>query len=121
MKEIKVNYLINDEEYERLSKITEEYKKQGLDTTPERMFELIMTLGCIYNIDEKFKYHEWQLGLRENFLCKNKRRWDMSISEANSTSVKELETQCKEQGASLVIEGGRITGIIQEDSNVQTA
>lgn len=45
----------------------------------------------------------------------------MSINEANSTSVKELETQCKEQGTSLVIEGGRITRIIQEDSNVQTA
>lgn len=45
----------------------------------------------------------------------------MSVNEANSILVRELENKCKEQGASLVIEGGRITRIIQEDSDVQTA
>lgn len=67
MREIQVSYLINDEEYERLSKITKEYKKQGLNTKPERMFESIMVVGSKYNIDEKFKFHEWKLGLREDF------------------------------------------------------
>lgn len=45
----------------------------------------------------------------------------MSISEANSISVIELETQCKQQGTSLVVEDGRITGIIQEASDAWTA
>lgn len=67
MREIQVSYLINDEEYERLLKITEEYKKQGLDMTPERMFESIMTIGAKYDKEEKFKFHEWKLGLREDF------------------------------------------------------
>lgn len=67
MREMQVNYLINDEEYERLLKITEEYKKQGLDLTPEGMFESIMATGAKYDKDEKFKFHEWKLGLREDF------------------------------------------------------
>jgi hypothetical protein len=33
MNDITVTYFINDEEYERLEKITAEYKKQGLGRT----------------------------------------------------------------------------------------
>ena len=42
VQEISVRYLLSDEDVERLGKITEEYQKQGLDTTMERMFENIM-------------------------------------------------------------------------------
>lgn len=66
---ITVEYLVESEEYERLEWITEEYKKQGLDKdfTPEKMFEAIMTTGSKHDIDEKFKFHEWRAGLREDY------------------------------------------------------
>lgn len=67
MQEITVKYLLTDEEVERLKKITEEYKKQGLNVTKEKEFEFIMCLGSSYDIDSKFKFHEWKLGLREDF------------------------------------------------------
>jgi hypothetical protein len=66
---INVEYLIEDNEYDRLQLITEEYKKQGLDAdfTPEKMFCSIMRTGSKYDKDEKFKFHEWKLGLREDW------------------------------------------------------
>ena len=65
---ISVEYLIEDEEYERLKQITNGYKKQGLEGfTPERMFESIMITGSKYDKDDKFKFHEWKLGLREDW------------------------------------------------------
>ncbi len=66
---ITVEYLVEDDEYERLKRITEEYKKQGLDNdfTPEKMFQSIMMTGSKYDKDEKFKFHEWKLGLREDY------------------------------------------------------
>lgn len=66
---ITVEYLVEDDEYERLNRITEEYKKQGLDKdfTPEKMFQAIMTTGSKYDKDEKFKFHEWKTGLREDY------------------------------------------------------
>lgn len=67
MQEITVKYLLTDEEVERLKKITEEYKKQGLDLTPEKQFENIMFAGSKYDIDKKFKLHEFSLGLREDY------------------------------------------------------
>lgn len=67
MQEITVKYLLNDEEMERLQKITEEYKKKGLDLPPEKQFEGIMCCGAKYDIDSKFKFHEWKLGLREDY------------------------------------------------------
>ena len=67
MREITVNYLILDEDEKRLNKITEEYNKQGLNFTLDKMFEAIMFTGSKYDIDKKFKFHEWKLGLRENF------------------------------------------------------
>ena len=67
MQEIIVKYLLTDEEVERLQKITEEYKKQGLDLSLEKQFESIMCCGSKDDIDSKFKFHEWKLGLREDF------------------------------------------------------
>ena len=66
MQEISVKYLLNNEEIERLKKITEEYKKRGLDLSLEKQFEYIMYCGSRYDIDNKFKFHEWKLGLRED-------------------------------------------------------
>ena len=65
MREINVTYLLSDEDEERLKKITEEYKKQGLDITEDEMFDGIMFCGAMCDIDKKFKLHESQLGLRE--------------------------------------------------------
>ena len=69
MRYIKVEYMIEDDVYERLECITEEYKKQGLDAdfTPEKMFASIMCTGSKYDIEEKFKFHEWKAGLREDY------------------------------------------------------
>lgn len=67
MQEITVKYLLTDEEVKRLQKITEECKKQGLDLTPEKLFENIMFAGSKYDIDNKFKLHEFSLGLREDY------------------------------------------------------
>jgi hypothetical protein len=52
---------------ERLQKITEEYKKLGLDLAYEKQFEGIMCCGSRDDIDTKFKFHEWKLGLREDY------------------------------------------------------
>ena len=67
MQEIRVKYLLTDEEEERLQKITEGYKKQGLDLSLEKQFENIMCAGSKHDIDSKFKFHEWKLGFREDF------------------------------------------------------
>ena len=65
MREINVTYLLSDEDEERLKKITEEYKKQGLDMPEDEMFEGIMFCGDMYDINKKFTLHESTLGLRE--------------------------------------------------------
>ena len=66
MRDIAVVYTLKDEDEERLKKITEEYKKQhDFEMTEEEMFISIMCLGSWHNIDEKFKFYEWKLGLRE--------------------------------------------------------
>ena len=67
MQEITVKYLLKDEEVERLHKITEEYGKLGLNLTYDKQFESIMCCGARYDIDSKFKFHEWKLGLREDY------------------------------------------------------
>lgn len=67
MREITVNYLILDEDEERLKKITDEYKKQGLNLSEDKMFENIMCCGSKYDVDSKLKFHEWKLGLREDY------------------------------------------------------
>ena len=67
MREITVNYLILDEEEDRLKKITEEYKKQGLNLSEDKMFEGIMCCGSKYDVDSKLKFYEWKLGLREDY------------------------------------------------------
>ncbi len=66
MREISVNYMLSDEDEKRLQKITEEYKKQGMDLSENKQFEAIMFCGSKHDIDNKFKFHEWKLGLREN-------------------------------------------------------
>ena len=67
MREITVNYLLLDEEEERLKRITEEYKKQGLNLSVDNMFEGIMCCGSKYDVDSKLKFHEFKLGLREGY------------------------------------------------------
>lgn len=67
MREITVSYLILDEDEERLNRITEEYKKQGLSLSEDKMFEGIMRCGSKYDVDSKLKFHEWKLGLREDY------------------------------------------------------
>jgi len=67
VREIVVKYLILDEDEERLKKITEEYKKQGLNLSEDKMFESIMFTGSKYDVDSKLKFHEWKLGLREDY------------------------------------------------------
>lgn len=63
MREITVKYLILDEHEERLKRITEEYKKHELNLSEDKMFEGIMCCGSFIDIDDKFKFHEWKLGL----------------------------------------------------------
>ncbi len=67
MREISVKFMLVDNQEERLQKISEEYKKQGLDLSEDKMFEAIMFTGSKYDIDDKFKFHEWKLGLREDW------------------------------------------------------
>ena len=68
MREITVKYTLKDEDEERLKKITEEYNKQyDSKMTEEKMFNSIMCLGSWYNIDDKFKFYERRLGLREDY------------------------------------------------------
>lgn len=67
MREIIVRYTLTDEEEKRLEKIAEEYKKKGLELSADKQFEAIMCCGSRYDIDAKFKFHEWKLGLREDY------------------------------------------------------
>ena len=67
MREIIVRYTLTDEEEKRLEKIAEEYEKKGLELSVDKQFEAIMCCGSRYDIDAKFKFHEWKLGLREDY------------------------------------------------------
>lgn len=67
MREIIVRFTLTDEEEKRLEKISKEYKKQGLKLSTDKQFEAIMCCGSKYDIDAKFKFHEWKLGLREDY------------------------------------------------------
>jgi hypothetical protein len=68
MRNITITFTLYDEHEERLKKIVEEYKKQhNFESTEDRLFETIMLLGSIHDIDRKLKFHEWKLGLREDF------------------------------------------------------
>lgn len=66
MKEFAVTYSLEEDELERLRRITERYKEIGLDLPIEKMFEGIMQAGSRYDIDGKLKCHERKLGLRED-------------------------------------------------------
>ena len=59
MREITVNYLILDEYEERLKRITEEYKKKGLNLSEDKMFENIMCYGSKYDVDSKFQIYDF--------------------------------------------------------------
>ena len=67
MRDIMVKYMLSDEDEQRLQKITELYNQQGLDLSEDKMFEAIMFTGSKYDVDKKLRFHEWKLGLRENF------------------------------------------------------
>ena len=68
MRDITVKYTLKDEDEERLKKIVEEYKKRhNFEQTEDKMFEMIMLTGSKHDIDAKLKFHEWKLGLREDF------------------------------------------------------
>ncbi len=66
MQEVSVNYMLSDKDEERLRRITDEYKKQGLNISEDRQFKVIMFCGSKHDIDNKFKFHEWKLGLIED-------------------------------------------------------
>ena len=68
MRDITVTLMLSDEDEQRLKKITELYKRQGLNLSEDKMFESIMFTGSKYDVDKKFRLHEWKLGLRENYL-----------------------------------------------------
>ena len=68
MREVTITFTLYDEHEERLKKIVEEYKRQhSFESTEDKMLEIIMLLGSTYDIDRKLKFHEWKLGLREDF------------------------------------------------------
>ena len=67
MMEISVKYSLTDEDEQRLQNIVKEYIKQGLKLPMEKLFEGIMLAGSRYDIDKKFKFHEYTLGLREDY------------------------------------------------------
>lgn len=68
MRDITVKFMLSDEDEKRLQKITELYRKQELDLSEDKMFESIMFTGSKYDIDKKFRFHEWKLGLRKSFM-----------------------------------------------------
>lgn len=65
MRDIMVKYTLNDDEEQRLKRITEEYNKQGLGLSLDKLFEGIMVSGSNYDINTKFRHHERELGLKE--------------------------------------------------------
>ena len=68
MREVTIIFTLYDEHEERLRKIVEEYKKQhNFEQTEDKMFEFIMLIGSSLDIDAKLKFHEWKLGLREDW------------------------------------------------------
>ena len=67
MRNITITLNLKDEHEERLKRITEEYKEQGLNLSEDKMFEGIMCCGSKYDVDSKLKFHEWKLGLREDY------------------------------------------------------
>lgn len=68
MKDITVTFTLKDDDEARLKRITEKYnKKHDFKMTEEEMFDAIMCLGSWHNINDKFKFYEWQLGLREDY------------------------------------------------------
>lgn len=67
MRDITMTFTLSNEDEQRLKKITELYKQQGLDLSEDKIFESIMFTGSKYDVDKKFRFHEWKLGLRERF------------------------------------------------------
>lgn len=63
MKSLNVECVICDRDYNRLLKITEAYRKQGLDFSLEEQFELIMFDRA--EVDRRLSYHEKILGLKK--------------------------------------------------------
>lgn len=57
-KEITVNYLLTDEQLQRLQKITKFYQSQRPDISEDDVFRYIMLTGCMLDIEEKFSEYE---------------------------------------------------------------
>lgn len=68
MRDITMTFTLSNEDEQRLKKITELYKQQGLDLSEDKIFESIMFTGSKCDIDKKFRFHEWKLGLRKSFM-----------------------------------------------------
>ncbi len=67
MKSITVEYLLTEEQAERLFKIASAYEKKGIHTTEETHFGFIMTEGARWEIDDRLSLHEWRLGMSDSW------------------------------------------------------
>ena len=64
MQELTVTYHISDEQEKRLQKIAEKSKEHGLkNATLNHVFESIMLYGSKYDIEDKLKLQELELGI----------------------------------------------------------
>lgn len=82
MKKFNVEYLIDDEDYERLMTIMEIAKKDGFETTPENMFSLIMTCVAKFDVNQKFDFCE-ELGM-EDIYSSLKKQSEASKNTGNT-------------------------------------
>ena len=68
MRDITITFTLYDEHEESLKKIVEDSQRQhNYKQTEDKMFESIMLIGSKHDIDAKLKFHEWKLGLREDY------------------------------------------------------
>lgn len=81
MKEIAVNYLLNEDQEKRLEELAKKYTEAGLEITPEGMFSMIMQGGSRREIDDKLSISERTISLQvKRFMQKNK---DMDTVSSN--------------------------------------
>ena len=60
-KEFTVTYRLNEPAMDRLNKITKTWRSTGRETTPEELFDFIMTVGSVHDIEDKFDFIEKSL------------------------------------------------------------
>ena len=61
MKELTVVYYVDDKEYARLEQLAENYRKQGTDLEPERLFQYLMTTGFYPDLRDRLACEERKL------------------------------------------------------------